>query len=971
MGHTQAAAGVAGVIKMVMAMRHGVLPPTLHADEPTPHVDWSSGGLRLLTESTPWGEDGRTRRAAVSSFGISGTNAHVILEQAPALEGADSQPNVVPVNAVNTLVPLLISAKNKEGLEEQAQRLRSFLSDQPELDLGVVAYALANERAVFEYRAVVLGADRSDLLAGLETVAAGGDSANVVRGQARGGKVAFVFPGQGAQWAGMGAALLDFSPVFAEQVRACAAALAGYVDWSLEDALRQVPGAADLDRVDVVQPLSFAVMVSLAALWRSYGVEPSMVVGHSQGEIAAAYVAGALSLEDAARVVALRSKALLEVSGRGGMVAVSLPVEQLADRIRRWGEAISIAALNGPGSVVVSGEVTALGELLESLEADGVHTREIPVDYASHSAQMETIRDTVIESLAPIRPRLSVVPFYSTVTGGLFDTNGLTAEYWYRSLRQTVLFQDATAVVLGQGCRALIEVSSHPVLKTAVQATIEVGADGDAAAVLGSLRRDDGGLHRFATSLAEAFTCGVGVDWGRWFGPVRPGRVELPGYAFQHRRFWLGSRSSAGDAASVGLSRVDHPFVGAGVALGDGRGWLFTGRLSLQVHGWLADHAVLGTVLFPGTGFLEWAFAAGGRVGAEVVEDLTVQAPLVLAEHGAVQMQLCLGEADAHGRRPFDIYSRPESSGGTETGPWTHHATGVLSTNEVGGRGSSESLAQELFVGSAWPPAGAVSADIDALYERLAGIGVVYGPAFQGLRAAWRRGEEVFAEVEIDQEHAEESRRFGLHPALFDSAFHVALDVLGAGDEPGRTPLLFSWSRVTLHVPGATRLRVRVVGVGADGYRLTGWDDSGELVVTVETLIARPVDTAALAIARGNHEDLYRLGWEQLDPQQIGGQQIRAGSEGNALRVAVIEQTDHIASSTNFTTNLTGDLASDLAADCYADVGELVDAVAGGLPVPDVVVVPFTGAFADGDADLADGGLVSVVKANTYGLLGL
>ncbi|MEU1551085.1 acyltransferase domain-containing protein, partial [Nocardia sp. NPDC005745] len=498
-------------------------------------MDWSTGAIRLLSKPAAWSENGRTRRAAVSSFGLSGTNAHVVLEQAPpvvsVLEGeGEGQPKAAAA-VVDASVPLVISAKTREGLEAQAQRLLSFLEDDPELDLGAVAHALVNDRAVFEYRAAVLGADRSDLLAGLESLAGGGEAAGVVAGQARRGKVAFVFPGQGAQWAGMGAELLDSSPVFAEELGACAAALARYVDWSVEDVLRQVPGAVSLDRVDVVQPVSFAVMVSLAALWRSYGVEPSMVVGHSQGEIAAAYVAGALGLDDAARVVALRSKALLEVSGQGGMVAVSLPVQDLTARIARWGEALSIAALNGPGSVVVSGEVSALTELLESLEADGVHARKIPVDYASHSAQMESIRGTVLEALGSIRPRSSTVPVYSTVTGDLLDTTALTAEYWYRSLRQTVLFEDTTNVLLGQGCRAFIEVSSHPVLTAAIQATVEAGGIGDCA-VLGSLRRGEGTFARFTASLAEAFVCGVGVDWGRWFGSVRPARVELPSYAF-------------------------------------------------------------------------------------------------------------------------------------------------------------------------------------------------------------------------------------------------------------------------------------------------------------------------------------------------------------------------------------------------------------------------------------------------------
>ncbi|UGT60380.1 type I polyketide synthase [Nocardia asteroides] len=946
-GHTQAAAGVAGVIKMVMAMRHGILPQTLHADEPTPHVDWSAG-VRLLTRPTPWDEGEQPRRAAVSSFGISGTNAHLILEQAPPQPTVDAGDDAPRSQAAGAPAPLVISAKSGAALEEQAQRLWQMLSDRPELDPAAVAHALVNERAVFDHRAAVLGTGRADLLNGLATLARGGETPNLVRGQARSGKVAFVFPGQGAQWVGMGAALMDASPIFAEHIRSCAVALAEYVDWSLEDVLRQAPGAVDLDRVDVVQPASFAVMVSLAALWRSCGVEPSMVVGHSQGEIAAAYVAGAMSLEDSARVIALRSKALLKVVGQGGMLAVSLPVEQVADRISQWGGAISIAVLNGPDSVVVSGEASALAELRESLESSGVYVRMIPVDYASHSTQVESIQATVIEELTPVQPRPSVTPFYSTVTGELFDTRGLTADYWYRNLRQAVLFQHATGAVLARGCSALVEVSSHPVLTAALQSTVEAGAGNGAVAILGSLRRGDGGLDRFALSLAEAFVSGVDVEWGRWLGPVRAGRVELPGYAFQRRRFWLESRTGAGDAASVGLSRVDHPFVGAGMDVGDGRGWLFTGRLSLDSHPWLVDHAVLGTVLFPGTGFLEWAFTAGSRVGAELVEELTLQKPLALAERGAVQLQLWLTESNANGRRTFDIYSRPETSGELEAGQWTHHATGVLSVDTAHQQSASGA--------SVWPPVGAVVVDVGSVYERLAGIGVVYGRAFRGLRSAWRLGEEVFAEVEVDSDHVQRSREFGLHPALFDAAFHLALGVLGAAGESGRTPLLFSWSGVRLRVAGVSRLRVRVVAVGPDVYRLTGWDESGAVVVGVESLTARVVDPAALAVARGSYDDLYRLDWQRID----------IDPEGDALCVAVLDAGDRGS-------NTQTDPVGGVPADRYTDLGELSAAVAAGAQLPDVVVVPLPATTALPDIGVADTGVgvVSGVKANTDRLLGL
>ncbi|MFA1559459.1 acyltransferase domain-containing protein, partial [Actinomadura chokoriensis] len=393
-------------------------------------------------------------------------------------------------------------------------------------------------RSVFEDRAVVVGADREELLRGLSAVAQGGVAAGVVQGIAAdaGEKVAFVFPGQGSQWAGMALELLESSPVFAERMRECAQALDPWVEWSLLEVLQGGEGAPGLDRVDVVQPVLFAVMVSLAALWRSYGVEPAAVVGHSQGEIAAACVAGALSLQDAAQVVALRSRELAVLAGRGGMVSVSAPVERVRQWLRRWDGRLDVAAINGPGSTVVSGEVPALEELLAECQAEGVRARRVPVDYASHSVQVESLRERLLEVLAGISPRPAAIPFYSTVTAELMDTTGLDADYWYRNLRNTVCFEEAARVVVGAGHGVFVEVSPHPVLTMGVQETLEdLGSD---AVVVGSLRRDEGGLGRFLISLGEVFVRGGAVDWEAVF-PGRPSAVQLPTYAFQRKRYWL------------------------------------------------------------------------------------------------------------------------------------------------------------------------------------------------------------------------------------------------------------------------------------------------------------------------------------------------------------------------------------------------------------------------------------------------
>ncbi|GAB2809259.1 hypothetical protein GCM10027073_47390 [Streptomyces chlorus] len=534
-GHTQAAAGVAGVIKMVMAMRNGALPATLHAQTPSSHVDWSSGAVRLLTDSVTWPESDRPRRCAVSSFGISGTNAHALLEQAPEPAETD-EPAAGPFAAA--AVPWILSGRGETAVRDQAAALVAHLETAPPARPADVGHSLVASRVLLENRAVVVGADHDGLLAGTTALSTGQPWADLVRGVADvEGRTVFVFPGQGSQWVGMGAQLLVESPVFAERITECATALGAFVDWSLEDVLRGADGAPSLERVDVVQPASFAVMVSLAALWRAHGVEPDAVVGHSQGEIAAAVVSGALSLEDGARVVALRSRAIgRTLAGHGGMMSIPLPVDEVESRLTDWQGRVSVAAVNGPRSVVVSGEPGALDELSALLTAEDIRVRRVAVDYASHSAQVENLQDELLDVLAPVAPRTSDVPFFSTVTGDWLDTETMDAAYWFTNLRQTVRFAEAIGDLLAGGHRAFIEVSSHPVLTMSVQDMTE--AYGEPAVATGTLRRGRDGLARFLHSAAEVHVRGVDVDWAALFTGTDARRVDLPTYAFQHERFW-------------------------------------------------------------------------------------------------------------------------------------------------------------------------------------------------------------------------------------------------------------------------------------------------------------------------------------------------------------------------------------------------------------------------------------------------
>ncbi|MEU1040841.1 acyltransferase domain-containing protein [Streptomyces sp. NPDC005907] len=538
MGHAQAAAGVGGVIKTVLAMRHGHLPKTLHVGKPSHHVDWSSGAVEVLAQGREWKRGAGPRRAGVSSFGVSGTNAHVILEEAPPQE---QRQDTAGTGVVGGLVPWVVSAKSARALEQQAGKLRDFLAADADLDLADAGWSLVSSRSRFQHRAVVLGRDRDELAAALASLSQGRESAAVIRGTARDLKgVAFVFPGQGSQWVGMGRELYDAFPVFARSLQACSAALAEWVDWSLLDVVRGVPGAPTLDRVDVVQPALFSVMVSMAALWRSFGVEPAAVVGHSQGEIAAAHVCGALSLRDATRVVALRSKALVGLIGHGGMASVAESEQVVQERLAPWNGRVSVAVVNGPRSVVVSGEPDALDEFVEKMKADGAQARRISVDYASHSHHVTRVRDDVLASLSGLSPTSSKLPFYSTLYGEITDTAELNADYWYNNLREKVRFESSVRRLAEDGFGVFVEMSPHPVLTVPVQEIVE---DVDDALVLSSSRRGRGEVEAVLGSLAALHTRGGSVDFDTLFTTRR--RVDLPTYAFARQRYWLNSSPTA------------------------------------------------------------------------------------------------------------------------------------------------------------------------------------------------------------------------------------------------------------------------------------------------------------------------------------------------------------------------------------------------------------------------------------------
>jgi acyl transferase domain-containing protein/NADPH:quinone reductase-like Zn-dependent oxidoreductase/short-subunit dehydrogenase len=1134
-GHTQAAAGIAGVIKMLMALRHGELPATLHADQPSDHIDWSSGAVELLTEPRPFPHLDRPSRAAVSSFGMSGTNAHLILEAAPTHARAGLappaevvgkvSPGVVTSGSASTVdqvpsppsagggasaglgthaepvphaggasgqgdsagftsasgvpsaqpastdrvepplgspagvalaepghpvagaeqaaagvfgvVPLVVAGASAEALVAQGEALRTMVRDGPAslVDLG---WSLATGRAALEHRAVVVASDQGSAAAGLGNVAtatatsaamasATTAAASVVAGVASGdgASAVFVFPGQGAQWVGMAAELAAAFPVFRQAMDECEAAFAPLVDWSLVE-VTSGPDDAWLDRVDVVQPALFAVMVSLAQLWRSFGVSPSAVVGHSQGEIAAACVAGALSLEDAARVVVRRAQLLSRLSGGGGMVSLALPEDRARTLIAPWSGSghIGLATVNGPSSVTVSGDPRALEELSEACEAAGVRWTRVAVDYASHSPQVESIRDELLATLAGVGPRATSVPFWSTVTGGVVDGDELDAAYWYRNLREPVRFEPVVRALASSGHGLFVETSPHPGLVAAVQDTLDTVGRGGRA--VGTLRRADGGAARLVRSLAEAWVQGAPVDWA----PLLVGgrRIDLPTYPFRHRRYWPTPRPKVGaDPADLGLVAAGHPLVSASVPLAGSDGVVLTGRLTQSSQPWLVDHVVGGAVVVPGVALVELALRAGRDLGCDRLDELVIEAPVVVPDVGGLDLQVTVGPPTADATRPLTIHTRPDPAT-----PWTPHATGLLSSASGVGDGaapltapgpagatrqdtpdgpevqgpsalaapeqaghlpsgstttadgevaSSDSMEQP----AAWPtadslglasgrsggvvappdgieplvaarptsggerlvpvhtdgvvpqaggmeaPAAATPLVVDGLYERLAAHGLVYGPRFQGLRAAWTAGDVVFAGVEAPGDVA--AGEFAVHPAVLDAALHALVLVAEPGDE---VRLPFAWTGVRLSPwAGAGPLRVRMARLTdgpAGAVSVVVADASGQIVMSADALVLRtppPTLTADVGAA------LHTVRWEPLEPATVGVPARMAVVGGGDL-AALIE-------------------AGGITPERYADLS----AIDG--PAPDVVLVA---------APAPDGDLPEAVQAGLVEVLG-
>ncbi|WP_369690767.1 beta-ketoacyl synthase N-terminal-like domain-containing protein [Nocardia crassostreae] len=861
LGHTQAAAGLAGVMKVVLAMHNDTLPRTLHVTAPTPAVDWDDANMALVRENRSWKPNGRPRRAGVSSFGIGGTNAHVIVEEPPRRLMSESIAAPLPET-----VPFLVSGYTDTALRQQAETLHRHLGMKIQDHLVDVARSLATTRTHFRRRLVLPVRDRGELLDKLASFARTGEApAGAVRTgeHAEEPRLAMLFTGQGSQLPGMGKDVAAVYPVFRQALDEIAAQFTD-LERPLLEVMWAEPGSAEaalLHRTDFTQPALFALEVALARLWRSWGVRPELVLGHSIGELAAAHLAGIFELGDACRLVAARGRLMQALPGGGAMTSLEADPDETADAIATLGLSgkVDIAGLNTPAQTVVSGDAAAVERMAAHFTAAGRKTKGLTVSHAFHSHHMDAMLAAfraVAETVRFNPPELTIV---SSLTGELAEPGELERpEYWIRQARRAVRFSDGIRTLHRQGVSTYLELGPQPVLSGMDAACL---AEEKSVGWVPSLLAGKDGAATVQRSLAELHVRDVPIDWNGYFEPFGGVRVALPTYAFQRERFWF--EPPVQRAVGAGLNDTGHALLGGGVTIAGTEISVFTTVVAADEPVWVREHQVMGAVLMPGTAFFEAMRAAGHAVavGEWDVADVVLFAPLVLSAGVPVRLQVTVGAA-AGGGRPVQVYSAPEDG----DGDWQLHAEGVLVQPDTGTHATV-----------AVPPRGTERIDVSAVYADLADLGYGYGPTFQCIDEAWHVGGEVWARAVLPENAQSAAPGYGLHPALLDSAMHSLLLTQRLRQQTCDDLFVpFEVERLSLREPGLGEIWVRVaafeLGDGEFWASLDIYDTAGVSVGRLHRLHARRVDRAVLRrlAATGVDRFQFDVGWRPVDTDTVG-----------------------------------------------------------------------------------------------------
>ncbi|NTX60835.1 type I polyketide synthase [Myxococcus sp. CA051A] len=853
LGHLEAAAGLSGVLKTALALRNEAIPPNLHFQRLNPDIVLDGAPVVVPTQVQPWPRAGQPRLAGVSAFGISGTNAHVILQEPPL--PAPQPP--LPSRGAELLV---LSARGADALRAMAASHARWLTEHPDVSPRDVCATAALSRSHHEQRLALAGRTHADFVEKLEAFARGESVPGAAIGRGSGQvrrRVVFVFPGQGSQWLGMGRRLLQEEPTFRAALERCDVAIRACADFSVLAELAAEEGQGRLHEIDVIQPVLFAMEVALAELWRAWGIEPDAVVGHSMGEVAAAHVAGTLSLEDAATIICRRSRLLRGVSGQGSMLLVDLTLQEAKEALRGFEDQVSVAVSNSVRSTVLSGAPGALEKISGALTQREVFCRFVKVDVASHSPQMDSLRPELLAALQGISPRASRVPICSTVTGALTDGAAFGASYWADNLREPVLFSTAIERLAVDGHDIFIELSPHPILLPAVEQHLRhLGREG---AVLPSLRRNEDERGSMLSSLGSLYAMGHAVDLQRQH-PVRGLRAALPTYPWQHERFWFESSPRARQVLVAG----QHPLLGSHVALaGEDGAHLWQTGLLADSPAYLGDHVVHGEVVLPGTGYLEMALAGAAEAlgpTRHALEDVSFQEMMVLSrdEPLAVQMRFT---PDEGGAKRFQIFSRSTEAGGG----WTLHAEGRL----------REAEAAEAFPLDEARARCTERMDGETHYQLMKERGVDFGPSFQLLKELWKGPGEAVGRLELSSSVASEMAAHQLHPALLDACLQV-INGAGLGDRPGETFVPMAVESLRAHgrpggeLWGHARIRPGTrSGAGSLEADVTLLDGEGRVLMEARGLLCRRLEAMRRRSSDEVDSWMYQVDWQEMPREQV------------------------------------------------------------------------------------------------------
>ena len=849
-GHLEGAAGVAGVIKAALALAQEQIPKNLNFRTLNAHIELANSSLDLATEPRAWPRGEKPRFAGVSSFGLSGTNAHVILEEAPAAARSDSA--AVPA------VPVLLSGRSEAALGAQAAQLGAHLTAHRDESLLDLAYTLACRRTQFEHRASIVVKSREQLHAALSALAQGQPSALVRTAAARSaGKLAFLFTGQGSQRPAMGRALAEGFPQFRDALDAVLAALDPLLPRPLREVLfteQGTPQAQLLDQTGYTQPALFALQVALFRFLESLGITPDFLLGHSVGEIAAAHVAGVLALADACRLVAARGRLMQELADGGAMVALQAAEQEVKPLLVGKESLLDIAAINGPQHTVLSGDEEAVLEVARYFESRGRKCTRLSVSHGFHSPRMDAMAEAFGKVVAGLSYNKPQIPLISSVTGELATDGELSRpEYWVKQARATVQFQRGMATLDAAGVRSYLELGPRGVL-CAMGAECLSEAAAQQSELVAVLRGEEPEPTALMQALGRLHVRGVRVDFDALLRPMNARRVALPTYPFQRQRCWIDAPRRGGlDVSTVAPAAGEHPLLGTVTSLGEQDSYLFAGLLSASISPWLLEHSIFSTAIFPGTGFLDLALCAAQTLELQAVAELVLSAPLTLSDSPAVQLQLLVQAPDAQGKRRFTISS--QAAGAPLQAPWLHHGTGVL--------GASPKAA-ELDAPAQWPPDGAEPVDLSGLYTAFGARGLGYGPAYQGLRAVWRTADAVYVHARLPDALHTDGARFSVHPALLDTTLHGLAAALPV-DAVDAAVMLVAWQSVRLFAKGASELRARLdLPTPRGGEQLStslvAWNELGQLVLVVEQVTLQRVRAAQLLAAR-SRQPLYAVQW--------------------------------------------------------------------------------------------------------------